>query len=81
MPSQEVIFNSIKKIFVDDYKIDENKIQINSNLYTDLDLDSIDAIDLVVKLEEATGKKLNGDDLNKIRTIADVIAAINNADK
>ena len=47
MNAQE-IETTIKKILVEDFEADPNKLELSTNLFTDLDLDSIDAVDLVV---------------------------------
>ena len=45
-------------------------------MYTDLDIDSIDAVDLVVKLNQLTGKRLQPDVFKSVRTVQDVVAAL-----
>ena len=70
------IENTIKRILVDDFEIEESKLVREVNLFTDLDLDSIDAVDLVVRLQQETGKKVNPEDFRQIRTFDDVIKAV-----
>ena len=48
-------------------------ISLDAHLYQDLDLDSIDAVDLVVKLREITGKKIEPDAFKQVRTVQDVV--------
>jgi acyl carrier protein len=52
------------------------KITLAARLSDDLDLDSIDAIDLVVKLQEYTGRKISPSEFKKVRTIGDVVDKI-----
>ena len=52
------------------------KLKPETNLFTELDLDSIDAVDLVVRLQQETGKKVNPEDFRQIRTLQDVVAAV-----
>lgn len=54
------------------FEIPVEKILPDANLYKDLDLDSIDAIDMSVQLELVTGLKLRGEDMREIRTVADI---------
>lgn len=75
MNAQE-IETTIKKILVEDFEADPNKLELSTNLFTDLDLDSIDAVDLVVRLQQQTGKKVNPADFREIRTIGDVVVAV-----
>lgn len=58
------------------FELDKEKITPQSNLYTDLDIDSIDAVDLVVKLKELTGKRLQPDVFKTVRTVQDVVDAL-----
>ena len=58
------------------FEIEPEDITRTASLYEDLDLDSIDAVDLVVKLREQTGKKIEPDDFKQVRTVQDVIDAI-----
>lgn len=54
--SKEDIFNELKTILVDDLEIPEAEIKESSNLFTDLDLDSIDAVDIAVRMQRYTDK-------------------------
>ena len=58
------------------FELDKEKITPQSNLYTDLDIDSIDAVDLAVKLKELTGKRLQPDVFKTVRTVQDVVDAL-----
>ena len=73
---QSEIFIELKKILVDMFEIDEAEITPTANLYEDLDIDSIDAIDLIVQLRELTGKKIKPEDFKSVRTIQDILEAI-----
>jgi len=76
MKSREDIFNKLTGILVDEFEIDRESITLSSNLYTELDLDSIDTVDLVIKLQEIIGKKIEPETFKSVRTINDVIDAI-----
>lgn len=60
------------------FEIDKAKITAQSNLYTDLDIDSIDAVDLAVKAKELTGKRLQPEVFKTVRTVEDVVNALSN---
>ena len=66
----------IKEILAADFEVDAASITPETNLFTDLDLDSIDAVDLVVRLQQETGKKVEPAQFTKIRTFGDVVAAV-----
>ena len=76
MHTKEEIFNTIKEILVKDFCCEESKVKIESNLVEDLDLDSIDAVDLIVKLQSKINQKVDPEDFKQIRTLQDVVDAV-----
>ena len=58
------------------FELDETKITLDAHLYNDLDIDSIDAVDLAVKLKQLTGKRLQPEVFKKVRTVGDVVEAL-----
>lgn len=58
------------------FELDKSTLTAQSNLYTELDIDSIDAVDLAVKLRELTGKRLQPEVFKTIRTVGDVVDAL-----
>lgn len=76
MKSREEMLATLTEILVEDFEIDEADITLEANLYEDLELDSIDAVDLVVKLSQIIGKKINPDAFRRVRTVQDVIDEI-----
>ena len=76
MQSKEEIFSMLTELLVDEFEIPAEDISLEAQLYDELDLDSIDAVDLVVKLRELTGKKIDPEAFKKVRTIADIVDAL-----
>ncbi|MDB5975559.1 MAG: Phosphopantetheine attachment site [Nevskia sp.] len=76
MDSKEDIHNRLKDVLVELFGIDPAKITPEANLYQDLGIDSIDAIDLLLKLKEVTGKKIQPETFKHVRTVGDVTEAI-----
>ena len=74
--TEEEIQKIVIDILVADFECDREKLTPDVNLFTDLDLDSIDAVDLVVRLQQETKKKVNPDDFRQIRTLRDVVKAV-----
>ena len=74
--TKEEIFEKIRGYLVDFFEIEEKSITLDSNFYTDLDLDSIDAVDLIVKLQELTDKKIAPTDFKEVRTVNDVVELV-----
>ena len=70
------IEKTIKDILASEFEVDPAKLVPETDLFSDLDLDSIDAVDLVVRLQQETGKKVDPETFKKIRTFGDVVAAV-----
>ncbi|MDO3664459.1 acyl carrier protein [Acinetobacter higginsii] len=78
MLTQEQVLTKLREWMQDLFEIEPDDIQLDSNLYEDLDVDSIDAVDLVVKIKELTGKQVKPEDFKAVRTVQDVVAVIQN---
>lgn len=74
--SREQVFAHLRDTLVELFEIDADKISPAANLYTDLDIDSIDAVDLVLKLKEFTGQKIQPQQFKHVRTVGDVVDAV-----
>ena len=74
--SKEEIFEAVKNILIEELEINENDITLEANLFEDLDLDSIDAVDIAVRMQKFTDKKLSPSEFKKIRTVGDVVNAV-----
>jgi acyl carrier protein len=76
MVSKSDIAVVLSKYLQDLFDLPTEKLSLNAHLSDDLDLDSIDAIDLVVKLQEYTGRKISPSEFKSVRTIGDVVDKI-----
>ena len=74
--SREEIYNKLAEILVDEFEISQDLVKPEANLFEDLELDSIDAVDLAVKLQFFTDKKISPENFKQIRTVDDVVNAI-----
>ena len=74
--NRDEIFTEIKATLVKLFEVDEGEITLDAQLYQDLELDSIDAIDLVVHLQKLTGKKIKPDEFKSVRSVNDVVDAV-----
>ncbi len=75
MMSKDDILEALKDILVDNFEVEREAVTPEAKLYQDLDLDSIDAVDLVVALQALTGKKIKPEEFKAVRTVADVVDA------
>ena len=73
MMTRDEIYQKLSDILVDMFEIDPADIRMEAQLNEELDLDSIDAIDMVVKLQEMTGRRVAEDALKQVRTVGDVV--------
>lgn len=78
MLSEEIVLTNLREWMEELFEIEPADIQLESNLYSDLYVDSIDAIDLVVKIKELTGKQVKPEDFKNVRTVQDVVVVIQN---
>ncbi len=76
MQNKEAIYEQLKIILAELFEIEPEAVSLQSNLYEDLDIDSIDAVDMAVKLNELTGKKIQPSDFKEIRTVNDVVETV-----
>ena len=74
--TRDDIFAQIKAALVELSEVDEEAIIPEARLYQDLELDSIDAIDLVVHLQKLTGKKIKPEEFKSVRSVNDVVDAV-----
>lgn len=76
MNNQEQVYKKVVEILEELFEIDPAAITPEANLYQDLDIDSIDAVDLVVELKKMTGKKIRPEDFKSVRTVQDVVVEV-----
>lgn len=76
MVSKNDIEVVLSKYLQDLFDLPAENITPSARLAEDLDLDSIDAVDLVVKLQEYTGRKISPSEFKSVRTIGDVVDRI-----
>lgn len=72
----EDLFEKVRDVLAEEFEIPRASIVREANLYQDLNIDSIDAIDLIVRLREITGKQVPPDRFKAVRTVGDVIAVL-----
>ena len=58
------------------FEIEPQRITPTANLYEDLEIDSIDAVDLIDHIMRKTGKKIAADEFKSVRTVNDVVEAV-----
>ena len=74
--SRDELFGWIADLLAEMFELERDTLSPASNLYADLDIDSIDAVDRAVKLKQLTGKRLQPEVFKSIRTIDDIVGAL-----
>lgn len=71
--NREELFDELRTILVEMFELDAADVVLEARLYEDLDIDSIDAVDLVIRLRELTGTRVDPEDFRSVRTVQDVV--------
>lgn len=67
------LFDRIATILHDSFEIEPARITPEARLYDDLDIDCIDAVDLIVQLKPLLGRSLQPDAFKSVRTVQDIV--------
>ena len=73
---ESTIFEKVKKIIVDQLRVDENLVTMDSNIQEDLGADSLDAVELIMALEEEFGIDVQDEEAENFKTVGDVVRYI-----
>ena len=74
--TEEEIFCQVQEAMVELFELEEDAVKREAHLFQDLGLDSIDAVDLVVRLKNTTGMKVTPDEFKSVRTVEDVVQTV-----
>ncbi|CND82549.1 acyl carrier protein [Yersinia nurmii] len=70
------IYQEVSDLLVKLFEIDRSQITPQARLYEELELDSIDAVDMVVHLQKKTGRRIKPESFKSVRTVQDVVDAV-----
>ena len=76
MQTRDDIFNTLRAALVELFELEPERITLEANLYQDLEIDSIDAVDLIDHFKRQTGKKIAAEEFKAVRTVDDVVEAV-----
>ena len=72
--SKEELFGKIQEVLESDFEIEKDNVKMDSKLFEDLDLDSIDAVDLLSKIKQyMPGKQIDPEMFKNAKTVENVI--------
>lgn len=73
MPKREQIVEMVNEVFVEEFEMEREALSPTAGIFTELGLDSLDVVDLVVALQKKFGVTIRGDDrIREIRTLNDL---------
>jgi len=76
MTEPQTIYQEVSALLIKLFEIEPDRISPDARLYEDLELDSIDAVDMIVHLQKKTGKKIKPEAFKSVRTVQDVVNAV-----
>lgn len=76
MPTEIEIFSTLRDSLVELFEVDPARITPEARLNEDLEIDSIDAIDLIDHIKRQTGRKIAPEDFKSVRTVQDIVDAL-----
>ena len=76
MQSQDQILERIRQTLVELFELDSARITPEARLYEDLEIDSIDVVDLMEEVHRYTGQKATSEDFRAVRTVGDLVAVM-----
>lgn len=67
---------AVNDVLINEFEIDPAKLTPNARFYEDLGLDSLDAVDMIVHLENKMGMRVSFEQFADVRTLSDLLAAV-----
>jgi len=74
--TEALVRDTLKEVLIEEFEVEEDEIIEGANFFEDLDMDSLDAIDLIVMMDKKLNIDLKAEDAQKIRTIDEFVALI-----
>ena len=74
--TDDEILQWVRKALKESFNLDPRTVRMDSNLFTDLGLDSIDEMELAHHMQEYTGRRLKPDEFRVLCTVQDVVESV-----
>ncbi len=74
--TKDEIYERLATVLHETFELDPSKIRPDARLYEELDIDSIDAVDLIVRMKPLVGKRLQPEAFKSVRSVQDVVDAL-----
>lgn len=73
------MFDEIKAIIAEKLQIDENEINMETSLIKDLEADSLDAVEIIMEIEEKYGIEIPDEKAESFKNVGDIVAFVEEA--
>jgi acyl carrier protein len=75
----DMVFDKIRDIIVEQLNVDKSLVTADTNLMKDLEADSLDAVEIIMGIEEEFGIEIPDDEAEKFQTVGDLVKYVENA--
>ena len=75
-PTAEALLEYLRNLFEKEFEIPQEQVTLASRLVDDLELDSLDAVVVAIRVEEETGLELDEDEFKALDTVASLVALV-----
>jgi acyl carrier protein len=72
----ELTFETVRDLIVDTLSCEQEKLTLDTNLFDDLEIDSLEAVELSLAMEETFGVGIADEDMPNVRTVRDILEYI-----
>src|ERR1044072_3178976 len=76
MQSQSEVLERIRTTLIELFELEPARVTSEARLYEDLEIDSIDVVDLMDEVQKYTGRKVSPEDFRSVRTVGDLAAVM-----
>ena len=70
--NKEEVISKVNDFLIDEFELDPERIEADANLRDDLDIESLDFVDIAVEIEKEFGFKIKGEDMIDVKTLDDL---------
>ena len=68
-----MIFDKIKDIIIEQLQVEESDVNMDTNLMKDLSADSLDAVEIIMAIEDEYGIEIPDEEAEKMQTVGDLV--------
>ena len=71
-----MVFEKLKEVLVEEIGVSPEEVTMDSNMVTDIEADSLDIVQLLIKMEKEYGFKFSDEEMKNVKTVGDVVRYI-----